>query len=459
MELQDWNEVAWLKMGTQPLTPGPHILEIRLPQLKDDKGQPARVLYASDALCLYPGHFAPNGRNKPGTNPRTKADEEAAQKVFRLAEGTGNREQGTVGTNSSLITHYSSLPLSGLWEICRNDEDLPTEVAAPIKDFPAEPHWSAIQVPGDRNTLRPDLLMAHRVWYRTRVEVPADVIRQNGGRSFQIVFPQNNLNTTVYVNGVYCGFNKNPYARFAIDVTPGIKAGVNEIWVGIKDAWYGYSANPKNPMKLRKVFNLPLSFTHNGFQDLAYPIWNGFYSGILGTPEFKVSGSSYASDVFVRPSVSKKQLAVDVTLKNATNADAAGEIVCEAVNAKTGKVEKTLGAKPYTIGGNSEQTVTLSEAWENPALWWPGTNPDYVRAANYHQAGRQGHRRIGNAVWVSGMGREGPGFHAQRHHLAWMGGLAAGSHTAGVPRQLPRYQPERYALHGRVAERRQLDGS
>ena len=184
-----------------------------------------------------------------------------------------------------------TLPLNGQWEICRHDEDLPGDVAAPIdlKDFPAEPHWSAIAVPGDKNALRPDLVMAHRVWYRTRLDVPAAYLNQGAGRSFQIVFPQNNLNTTVYVNGVYCGFNKNPYARFAIDVTKGIKPGVNELWVGIKDAYYGYSANPNDPMKLRKMFNLPLSFTHNGFQPLAYPIWNGFQSGILATPQLIAS--------------------------------------------------------------------------------------------------------------------------------------------------------------------------
>ena len=383
MELQDWNEVAWLKMGTQNLTPGAHKLEIHLPQTKDDKGQTARVLYASDALCLTPGPFHPNGRNKPGTNSPTKADAEAAGNVFNFAEKAG------LSSAPSVFRFFSSLPLKGLWEICRNDEDLPTEVAAPIKDFPVEPHWSAIQVPGDKNALRPDLAYAHRVWYRTRVNVPADVIAQNGGRSFQITFPQNNLNTTVYVNGVYCGFSKNPYARCTFDITPGMKAGVNEVWVGIKDAWYGYSASPKNPMKLRKVFNLPLSFTHNGFQDLAYPIWNGFQSGILGTPELIVSGSSYAADVFVRPSVSKKQLAVDVTVKNATNAAASGEIVCEAVNAKTGKVEKTLVAKPYSLASGAEQTVTLSEAWENPLLWWPGVNPNmYTLRTTIKQNGK-----------------------------------------------------------------------
>ena len=183
-------------------------------------------------------------------------------------------------------------------------------------------------MPGDKNQLRPDLLFAHRLWYRTRVSVPEAC----AGRSFHIVFPENNLNTTVFVNGVYCGFNKNPFARFQIDVTKGVKPGVNEVWVGIKDAWYGYSTNPSDPLKLRKRFNLPLKYLGEGFQDLAYPVWNHPQSGILVTPEFVVAGTAYASDVFCKPSVAKQELALEVTLANPSAKDVAGELSCQAIN-------------------------------------------------------------------------------------------------------------------------------
>ena len=184
------------------------------------------------------------------------------------------------------------MTLKGLWEVCRHDEALPGEVAEPITDFPAEPRWKAIEVPGDKNEQRPDLLFAHRLWYRTRVNVPAAL----AGRSFFLTFPQNNLNTTVFVNGVYCGFNKNPFVHFDIDVTKGIKPGqVNEIWVGIRDAWYAYSTKPGDPMKLRKKFNLPPDFARMGFQDLAYPVWGAWQSGILVTPTLTAAGPAYAS--------------------------------------------------------------------------------------------------------------------------------------------------------------------
>ena len=219
MELDTWCEVAWVKMGAQDLAAGDHVLEIRLPRTKDAQGKIQRVLYASDALCLTAGDWTPNSHFKPDESGRTSADDAAAKNVFALPEAQGEGRR-------------VSVDLKGQWEICRNDEQTPGEVAAPIQDFPKDPRWTAIAVPGDKNTLRPDLLFAHRVWYRTHVDVPKAL----AGRSFQLVFPQNNLNTTVYVNGVYCGFNKNPYARITFDLTPGMKVGTNEIWVGLRDA-------------------------------------------------------------------------------------------------------------------------------------------------------------------------------------------------------------------------------
>ncbi|HLK58434.1 MAG TPA: glycoside hydrolase family 2 TIM barrel-domain containing protein [Chthonomonadaceae bacterium] len=353
MELQDWNEVAWLKMGEQQISNGAHTLEIRLPKTLDEKGKTARVLYASDALCVYPGAFHPYGKFKPGQDYRQTADLEAAKKVFNAPVPT---EAGK----------RASVPLNGMWEVCRFDEQLPGEVAAPIKDFPEAPHWVGITVPGDKMQ-RPELVMAHRLWYRTRINVPAAL----AGRSFHLVFPQNNLNTTVYVNKVYCGFNKNPFAHFELDVTPGIKPGVNEIWVGIKDAYYGYSANPKDPLKLRKRYNLPLSFTHMGFQDLAYPVWNAFQSGILQTPEFVVAGPVKVADVFCKPSVAQRELAAEITLRNTTPKAVTGELTWEAINGKTGQVEKTFAAKPFSLKADGEQTLVVSDKWENPKLWWP----------------------------------------------------------------------------------------
>ena len=356
MEFATWNELAWLQLGRAELTAGKHALTIRLPKTKNKDGKFERILYASDALCLASGAFHPNSKFKPGEVRGDPADSAAAKTVFTLPDPATPSER-------------ASIPLKGLWEICRDEEQLPKTVAEPIKALPKHSIWTGIAVPGDKNELRPDLLFAHRVWYRTRVAVPAS----QAGRAFQVTFPQNSLITTVYANGVFCGWNKNPFAKFTIDVTKGVKPGAtNEIMVGIKDAYYGYSASPTNPLKLRKTFNIPLDFTKHGFQDFAYPVWNGMQSGILNTPVFTVSGGVNVADVFCKPSVAKKSLALEITLSNRTGKAQSGEIVCEAVNPKTGAVEKTFAPQTFTLdSGDGEKVLNLSEAWANPRLWWP----------------------------------------------------------------------------------------
>ncbi len=240
-ELSFFTEIGWRRFGEQDLAAGQHSLELRIPKRKNAKGEYQRLLFGLDAFCLTPEAFLANGKFKPGQPWREARDQEAEKVVFQLPERPADGAR--VG-----------VPLAGLWEICRHDEDLPAAVAEPIPALPAHPFWRAIEVPGDKNSLRDDLVFAHRIWYRTRVEVP----QSQKDRSFHLVFPQNNLNTTVYVNGVFCGFEKHPYVHFQIDVTKGIKPGLNEIWVGIRDAWYGYSASPTDPMKLRRRFNMPL---------------------------------------------------------------------------------------------------------------------------------------------------------------------------------------------------------
>ncbi len=356
MEIAFFCEVAWIHMGDAQLGAGGHVLEIRIPKAKDKDGKTQRILYACDAICLTDGPFHPNSKHKPGETGRDEKDEAASEHVFQLPEAPAGAR--------------SSVSLKGEWEVTRDDEQMPGEVAEPIKTLPQTTFFKAIEVPSDKNVSRPDLVFAHRLWYRTRVHVPASL----AGRAFYIEFPQNSLNTTVYVNSVYCGFEKNPFCRFQIDVTKGVRPGqANEVWVGIRDAWYGRTADPDRPLKLRRTFNIPIKFFHDGFQDLDYPIWNSPQSGILCTPTFVAAGGVYASDVFVKPLVDKKQLEADITLTNSAAKDASGQVRWEAVNDATGQVEKTFTAKPFTVRAGGTQTLTLNDGWTNPKLWWPDT--------------------------------------------------------------------------------------
>jgi beta-galactosidase len=353
MPLAEWTEVAWLKLGERDLKAGDHTLDIRLSAIKNEKGEAQRVLYASDAIVISAGAFRPNGWHKPGQSGRNAADEAAAKNVFKVAAVAGGAR--------------SEVKLKGQWEIARDDESLPKEIAVPIASLPRNPLWKSIAVPSDKAVSRPELTLAHRVWYRTQVEVPANM----AGRSFFINFPKNNLNTTIYVNGQLCGFEKQPFVNFDVDVTKAIKPGANEIMVGIRDAWYGFSFNPDNPMPMRKLFNFPVSWKDRGFMNLDYPVWNAFQSGILNTPTFVAAGAAYVSDVFAQPSVAKKQLVADIEVTNPSAQVMTGEIQWEAINVKTGKSEKTFPPKPFTVAARKNVVVKAVDAWADPQLWWP----------------------------------------------------------------------------------------
>jgi beta-galactosidase len=355
MELSDWTEVAWLRLGERNLAAAKHTLEIRVLKSSDSAGKRQRLLFACDALCFYPGEFRPNGPYRPGQPYQTEQDRAAERTLFRLPAPAGPAAR-------------SSVELRGLWQVARADEQLPREVASPMLNPPGEAFWKSIPVPGDKNELRPDLLFAHRLWYRTRVEVPASA----AGRSFHIVFPQNNLNTTVYVNGILCGFDKNPFARVEIDVTKAIRPGTrNEIIVGIRDAWYAYSTNPKDPMKLRRKFNLPARFFREGFQDLAFPIWNHPQSGILAAPTLVMAGATRTADAFCKPSAANKVLTVELTIANPRLAAASGTVQCEALDPRTGRVE-WRAAKPFTLARGAAQTkLEISAPFPQARIWWP----------------------------------------------------------------------------------------
>ncbi len=433
MEIDFFCEVAWLKLGHHTLERGHHQLEFRLPETKDAKGQYQRVLFALDAVCVCSDTFAPNGKFKPGEDGREARDREAENVVFQFPEPGPNGAR-------------SALPLNGLWEICRDDEQQPGPVAEPIGKLPAHPVWRAIAVPGDKNTLRPDLVFAHRVWYRARVNAPTAA----SGRSFFLVFPQNNLNTTVYVNGIVCGFDKNPFARVQIDVSKAIKPGLNEVLVGIRDAWYGFSASPTNPMKLRRKWNLPKKFFGDGFQDLAYPIWNHPESGILVTPTLVSAGPTYVADVFCKPSVARQALAVDVTLANPGSQAAAGEVVCEAVGGDD-KVEKVLGPLPFQLDAGKEATLALDGALGKPPPLVARRSPD-VRLA-YDGEGQWPRRRCEpDRLRVPGMDDRRKGFPAQRCPLARLGRYPFAFHVPGVARLLSSDPPDVHAVLGHLVD-------
>jgi beta-galactosidase len=255
--------------------------------------------------------------------------------------------------------------LAGLWQVCRFDEQEVIDRSGPTKTLPdaAAARWMSVAVPGNKFEVKPELRFCHRFVYRTRIDVPAAL----AGRSFILQFPSLSLIASVHVNGQFCGWTKAPFAKWECDVTRAVRPGeVNEVCVVIKDSYYAISEKKAGKI-CRLLFNTPVDWVGGQNwvnQMFDFPIGAGEFggqSGILLAPSLVVAGGVYASDVFVRPSVQKKQLGLEVTLVNTSTRDRTVQLQNEVVPAAGGKAEKTLPPRQFTISAGREQVIKLAE--------------------------------------------------------------------------------------------------
>jgi beta-galactosidase len=362
MELAEWTEVAWVQLGSADLTPGQHTLEIRFDRrVPPGKQQPERILTGLDCFCLVKGRFRPNGRFKPGEDWQTAEDRKAAAHTFS-ARG--------------LAAPRGVLPLKGAWQIARWDEQEIKDRDRPVQELPADYDklfWKGVQVPGNRDKVRPDLLYCHRFLYRTRIDVPADL----AGHSFVLRFPSTALLASVFVNSKLCGSGDTPCAAWEADITNAVKPGaVNEVIVAIKDCYYAVAqtGEGKSP---RYLFNLPAERFYGAgglgatrFAD--FPVLLQVRgAGLFETPTLTVAGPVYIADVFAKPSVARKELGLEITLRNPNERPIIVDLANEVIPVGGAAAEKRFAGHKVTVPAGGERTVELTEQWANPRLWWP----------------------------------------------------------------------------------------
>ena len=298
------------------LQPGKHTFEIKYDRqykINNGKKEPDHLLFDLDAICLYKGTFLPNGPFKPG--------EKENKEIDKRGEAASLRREGWDGRRTRRHA------LNGAWQIARIDEQVITDRTEPVKALPVkadELHWKGIAVPGNRDVERPDLLYAHRFVYRTRIDVPANA----KGRSFLLHFPCTAVIASAFVNGKYCGGSKAPCTVWDCDVSNAVEPGkVNEIWVAVKDPYYAIAntGNPKRP-SVRYMFNVPPDMFYGAgglgmtrYADLPV-LFDVHGAGLFEAPSFVAVGPVYTADVFAIPSVKKKQLGLEISVHNPTNA-------------------------------------------------------------------------------------------------------------------------------------------
>ena len=266
----------------------------------------------------------------------------------------------------------AQLSLAGLWQVTPADEGVITDRVGPITALPnpAACNWMGMRVPGNKSDLRPELAQCHRFFYRAQLDVPANV----AGDSVFLHFPCNNLITTVFVNGVYCGFTRVPLAPWDCDITKAVKPGqMNELLVGIKDSYYAW---PKNTAQ---GFWMPLNMKGQQWstENMDFPVAYHLESGMLLSPELVVTGQAYTADIFAMPSVKNHTLALQITLNNPSAAELAVTVHNAIVPHGGGAAEKTFAPVQATIPAGQTLVITPSEAWATAKLWWPDDPKQY----------------------------------------------------------------------------------
>ena len=370
MELERYNEIAWLDVGRVKLKQGGHNLTVRYDRVQPDRND---LWISLDCFAFVPSsrNWTPEGDLKPGGRYENRIDRQAANKLYRLPEPDGGGSR-------------SSVELSGLWQVARwddtNMDEAPRQPETQLPDLD-KLRWRGVEVPKSQWNVD-GLNLAHRTVYRTRVKVP-------GGyedRGFKLHFSGTNWLVSVFVNGKLAGTHRGVWIPWDMDISNFVVSGeVNEIALAIKGPWYAIDyENYKGGTSLTRQRNIPIQ-NARGVRWVA-PIYpstkgdgDGRHYGIVNPVTMIAAGEAYTADVFVQPhgvQNRSKRLTVDVTLRNTTHSERTLTVACEAVYDETGEVEKTLEPVEVTVPAGETVTQTVeTRDWHDAKFWWPGPDP------------------------------------------------------------------------------------
>ena len=249
--------------------------------------------------------------------------------------------------SSTLAVAREEVSLSGQWQMQKVEEL--------GKAPPRGGDWRPIAVPGYLRGSNYE-----RAWFRRTFTVPGTM----RGQRIKIRFGGVKYNSRVLVNGKHVGGCFGGYQPFEVDATDAVQIGKpNELAVGLHD-WTGIFTPGKIDVgpgeswdRLRSRPRDKILAPIGGLFSL-YGIWDGVT--LVAHP------AVYIQDVFIKTSVRRKQLTLDYTLANETQAQATATL-----DAKVEDKGKALMSPRLRIrvpaGGTAKASITVG--WPKPRMW------------------------------------------------------------------------------------------
>jgi hypothetical protein len=235
--------------------------------------------------------------------------------------------------------------LSGTWEYVKVTD---LEAAPPVEG------WKAFEVPGQLGGYNYE-----RAWFRRTFACEAPQ-----GRRVELHFGGVKWNSRAIVNGETVGGNFGGFEPFDVDITEAVKAGDNELLVGVCD-WTGIFLDRTTEFgeirgDLRDVPR-DQALSPVGGLTSSYGIWDDV--------KLVTHAPLFVSDLFIKSSVEKARLTVDVTVTNETAAAAETTVVAEVERSEAADELPAFEAQTVSVPAGQSKTVTLAAAWAKPHLW------------------------------------------------------------------------------------------
>lgn len=244
---------------------------------------------------------------------------------------------------SSLLA-AQTVPLEGTWELCRSSASV----------LPGDATWQAVQVPSfqSQDSHRPFL------WYRRKFTVPGEF----AGRHLFLRFEGVRFVSEIAVDGKTVGGHRGGWEPFEIDVTSACSPGrEHSLVVRVQDLT-GLCDPALSDTEVRRGERL----IDQAKDSVRAPVGSQYTRvGIWQSVSLLARDGLYVEDVFVKTSLRRKQISVEVAVRNL--GDQPRTANCAVA------VESGVAFQPVAVAvpEGASRTVTVTAPWADPRLWRP----------------------------------------------------------------------------------------